>query len=117
MTWEDFVAECIPSAMSTAVTVQPHEGAGAYGDVLGTAFALSPCVIEDVRRAVVVQTVDAYGKEQLSAATVYAPLDPEIKPGSLITIPWRSRPAQVIAVARLTAPGLALPEHQELSLE
>ncbi|MBB4749131.1 hypothetical protein [Actinoplanes lobatus] len=117
MTWEEFVAANIPDAMATAVTVQQYTGSGAYGDTYADAIDLTPCVIEDVRRAVVVQTVDAYGSEHLSSSTVFAPLNPEIKPGSLAVIPWRSRPARIIAVARLLAPGLALPEHQELSLE
>lgn len=118
MTWEEFVADCIPAAQAIAVSVQQYAGSGAYGDTYADAFELTPCVIEDVRRAVVVQTVDAYGSEHLSSTTVYAPLDPEIQPGSLVTLPWRTgRPARVLAVARLTAPGLALPEHQELSLE
>lgn len=117
MTWEEFVAECIPEALTQAVSVQLWTGSGAYGDTHADATEISPCVIEDVRRAVTVQTVDAYGQEHLSSTTVYAPLTPEVQPGSLVTVPWRSRPARVIAVARLTAPGLALPEHQELSLE
>lgn len=115
MTWEEFVAQCIPAPQ--AVSVQLWTGSGAYGDTYANAIDLTPCVIEDVARAVTVQTVDAYGQEHLSSTTVFAPLTPEVPPGSLITIPWRSRPARVVAVARLTAPGLALPEHQELSLE
>lgn len=117
VTWDDFIAECIPAAQAITVSVEGFTGAGAYGDTYAAAAAFGPCVIEDVRRAITVQTVDAYGSEHLSSTTVYAPLDPEVPPGSLVTIPWRSRPARVLAVARLTAPGLALPEHQELSLE
>ena len=115
MTWEEFVDTCIPSP--TKIIVQPFEGAGAYGETFGDAIELSPCVVEDIRRAVTVQTVDAYGSQHLSSTTVFAPLNPEIKPGSLVTIPWRSRPGRVVAVQRLTAAGLALPEHQEISLE
>ncbi|PRX23465.1 hypothetical protein [Actinoplanes italicus] len=115
MTWEEFLASV--GLTPHTVTVQAWTGSGAYGDTFAAATSLSPCYIEDVRRAVTVQTVDAYGSEHLSSTTVFAPLDPEIKPGSLVTVPWRSRPARVLAAARLTAPGLALPEHQEINLE
>jgi hypothetical protein len=117
VTWDEFIAECIPDAQAVTVAVQQYTGSGAYGNTYAAAVDLGPCVIEDVRRAVVVQTVDAYGSEHLSSTTVFAPLDPEVLPGSLVVIPWRSRPARVIAVARLTAPSLALPEHQEINLE
>jgi hypothetical protein len=117
VTWEQFVAECIPGAPT--VQVQQLTGSGAYGNTYAAAVDLGPCYIEDTRRAVVVQTVDAYGEEKLSSTTVWAPLDPEVIPGSLLTIPWRTgRPARVIAAARFTDPTSAgLPAHQELSLE
>jgi hypothetical protein len=117
VTWEEFVAECLPSAPD--VQVQMFTGSGAYGNTYAAAADFGPCYVEDTRRAVVVQTVDAYGEEKLSSTTVWGPLTPEIIPGSLLTIPWRiSRPARVIAVARFTDPTSAgLPAHQEISLE
>lgn len=115
MTWDEFFTHV--GLTPQTVSVQPWTGSGAYGDTYAAPVDLTPCYVEDVRRAVVVQTVDAYGSERLSSTTVFAPLDPEIQPGSLVTIPWRSRPGRAIAVARLTAPGLGLPEHQEINLE
>lgn len=115
MTWDQFIAACIPAPQY--VMVEMLLGAGSRGPVHDHPVQLGPCVVEDTRRAVVVQTGDAQGQEHLSSTTIYAPLDPAVEPGALVTLPWRVFPARVLAVARLTAHGHPLPEHQELSLE
>jgi hypothetical protein len=115
MNWEEFVAANVPAPVT--ITVQQHAGSGAYGAVYETAVQVAPCVVDDTRRTVTVQTVDAQGDQVISSSTVFAPLTPVIEPGSLVTVPWRSRPAKVLAVERLVAHGLDLPEHQELALE
>lgn len=114
MTWEEFVAECIPEP--AAVVVEAYQGSGAYGDVYATSVDVTPCVVEDTRRLVRVQTQDAAGAEAVSSTTVYAPPDTVAPPGSLVTLP-SGRVARVLAVAHLAAHGLPLPEHLELSLE
>ncbi len=115
MTWDEFIATCIPTPHYVAVEM--YAGAGGYGDVHDEPIQIGPCVVEDTTRAVTVQTVEAEGSERLSSTTVYAPLEPAVTPGSRVTLPWRTGAATVLAVARLDAHGHALPEHQELSLE
>ena len=114
MTWEEFVAQCIPTPHT--VNVEAWVGAGAFGDILDPAAPYGPCVVEDTVRAVTVQTADAEGDERLSSTTVYGPLSDTVTPGSRITLPW-GRTAKVLAVARVEAHGHPLPEHLELSLE
>lgn len=113
MNWAEFAAN-FPSPAT--VSVQQLAGTGAYGPTHATAVDITPCIVEDTRRQVTVQTVDAYGQITLSSTTVFAPPTPEITPGSLVTTPGRDA-RRVLAVERLTAAGLDLPEHQEISLE
>lgn len=114
MTWETFVAQCIPAPVT--VTVEAYQGTNGYGQPVYAAPAdLGPCVVEDTHRLVRVQTQDAAGAEQVSSTTVYGPLT-TVPAGSRITIPGRPA-ARVLAVSRNEAHGLPLPEHLELSLE
>jgi hypothetical protein len=115
MTWDEFIAACIPAPYT--VTLEALSGSGGYGDVYAAGAPFGPCVIEDTTRKVTVQTADAEGSERLSSTTVYGPLTPQVTPGSRITLPWRTEPVTVLAVSRMDAHGLDLPEHQELSLE
>jgi hypothetical protein len=114
MTWTEFVALCIPAPAT--ISVEAYQGTGAYGDVYAAPVAVTPCVVEDTRRLVRVQTQDAAGAEQVSSTTVYAPLDAVAPPGSRVTLP-STRVARVLAASRVEAHGLPLPEHLELSLE
>ena len=114
MNWAEFCAENIPEP--AAITVEPYEGSGAYGDVFGDPVEVTLCVVEDTRRVVRVQTGTAAGKEQLSSTTVFAPLDTVAPAGSRVTVPG-GRVAQVLAVSQVTAHGHDLPEHLELNLE
>ena len=114
MTWEEFVAANLPAPATCSV--QPLTGSAAYGLTYADSVDVVPCIVEDTRRQVTVQTVDAAGQITLSSTTVYAPLTPEIVPGSLVTTPGRDA-RRVLAVERLTAAGLPLPEHQQLALE
>jgi hypothetical protein len=114
MTWEEFVALHIPSPAT--ISVEAYEGSGAYGDVYAAPVDVTPCVVEDTRRLVRVQTQDAAGAEQVSSTTVYAPLEATVPPGSRVTVP-SGRVARVLAAARVEAHGLPLPEYLELSLE
>ncbi|RGC68424.1 hypothetical protein C5N14_13640 [Micromonospora sp. MW-13] len=113
MTWEDFVRLHIPAPAT--VTVEPLTGTGAYGPVYGPPNPVSPCVVEDSRRLVRVQTQDAAGHEAVSSTTVWAPLATVCPAGSRVTAAGRT--ARVLAVSRVEAHGLPLPEHLEISLE
>lgn len=114
MNWAEFIAECIP--MPATITVEAYEGSGAYGPVFAVPVEVTPCVVEDTRRLVRVQTQDAAGTEQVSSTTVYCPPATAAPAGSRVTIPGRP-PARVLAVSRIDAHGLPLPSHLELSLE
>lgn len=114
MTWEEFIAECIPEPAT--ITVEAYEGVGGYEPVFAAPAEVARCVVEDTRRLVRVQTQDAAGAEQVSSTTVYCPPDVVAPPGSRVTIPGRPA-ARVLAVSRLDAHGLPLPSHVELSLE
>lgn len=114
MTWEDFVAACIPAPHT--ILIEAYEGSGAYGAIYADPAPADPCVVEDTRRLVRVQTQDAAGAEQVSSTTVYAPLATVAPAGSRVTLP-SGRVARVLAVSRQDAQGLPLPEHLELSLE
>lgn len=113
-TWEEFCVSSIPSPAT--VQVQAYQGSGAFGDVFAAAVPVTPCVVEDTRRLVRVQTQDAAGAEQVSSSTVFAPVDTVCPAGSRVTVPDRPA-ARVLAVSRLTDHGLGLPEHLEISLE
>ncbi|MFG2059668.1 hypothetical protein ACGFI9_37220 [Micromonospora sp. NPDC048930] len=114
MDWAEFIAECIPEPVT--VQLEPYQGTSGYGQpVYGPPADLAPCVVEDTRRLVRVQTQDAAGAEQVSSTTVYGPLA-TVPAGSRITIPGRPA-ARVLAVARNEDHGLGLPSHLELSLE
>lgn len=113
MNWAAFVAVHIPTPET--VSVQAYEGSGAYGDVLAAPADVTPCVVEQTRRLVRVQTQDAAGTEQVSSTTVYCPPDTVCPPGSRVT--WAGRTSRVLARSDISAHGLDLPEHVELSLE
>lgn len=113
MTWAEFVALLIPTPAT--VSVQAYEGSGAYGPVYAAAADVTPCVVEQTRRLVRVQTADADGAEQVSSTTVYAPPGTTCPPGSLVT--WSGRTSVVLAREDLDDHGLNLPSHAELSLE
>ncbi len=114
MTWDEFCA-LLPSP--DVVTVEAYEGSGAYGDIYAPPVQVSPCIVEESRRLVRVQTQDAAGKEQISSTTVYAPLVTVCPPGSRVTLPATGRVARVLAASRIEAKGLDLPEHLEINLE
>lgn len=114
MDWAEFVGRNIPAPAT--VTVEAYQGSGAYGDVYATPVDVTPCVVEDTRRLVRVQTQDAVGAEAVSSTTVYAPPDTPAPPGSRVILP-SGRVARVLAVARLDDHGLGLPAHVEIALE
>ncbi|MFF5228447.1 hypothetical protein [Dactylosporangium sp. NPDC000521] len=114
MTWAEFCALHIP--VPATIVVEAYAGSGGHGELYAAAVAVTPCVIEDTRRRVRVQTADAAGAEQVSSTTVYAPLNTAAPPGSRVTLP-SGRVARVLAVSDITAAGHDLPEHVELNLE
>ena len=114
MTWDQFVAACVPAPAT--VTVEAYEGSGAYGPVYAAPVDVGPCVVEDSIRLVRVQTQDAAGAEQVSSTTVYCPLATVAPPGSRVTLP-SGRVARVLAASRIEAHGHPLPEHLELAVE
>lgn len=117
MTWEEFVAACIPEPAT--VVIEAYQGSGAYGDVYADPVSVEPCVVEATTRLVRAQTQASGGltdgAERVSSTTVYAPLDTTCPPGSRVTAAGRT--ARVLAVARLEAHGLPLPAYLEISLE
>lgn len=113
MNWEAFCEENIPTPET--VSVEAYTSGGAYGPVYAAAVTVTPCVVEDVRRMVRVQTQGTAGKEQLSSTTVWAPPATVCPADSKVT--YGGRTAKVLRVDRLSAHGLDLPEHLEISLE
>ncbi|MEU8821804.1 hypothetical protein [Actinoplanes sp. NPDC048796] len=114
MTWEQFIALCVPQPRT--ITVQALTGSGGYGDVYADPVDVHLCVVDDTARVVAVQTQDAAGTNKTSSTQVYAPPDTVAPAGSLVTLPG-GRTARVLASSRLDAHGLDLPEHVELDLE
>lgn len=114
MTWEELCAELLPEPHT--ITLQAWQGAGAYGDVYADPTVVGPCVVDETTRRVAVQTQDAEGREAVSSTQVYAPPGTDAPAGSRITLP-SGRITRVLAVSRLDAHGLDLPEHVQLDLE
>lgn len=114
MDWAQFAAQLLPTPHT--ITGEKYEGSGARGDVYGAPAQVTPCVVEDTRRRVRIQTQQTAGEEVLSSTTVYAPPATDLPPGSRVTLP-SGRVARVLAVSTLEAVGWDLPEHVELSLE
>jgi hypothetical protein len=114
VTWEELCAELLPQPHT--ITVQAWQAAGAYGDVYADPIAVGPCVVDETTRRVVVQTLDAEGREAISSTAVYAPPSTDAPAGSRVTLP-SGRATRVLAVSRLDAHGLDLPEHVQLDLE
>jgi len=114
VTWDEFCELHIPTP--AAIVVEAYAGSGGLGTLYAAPVTVTPCVIEDTRRLVRVQTQDAAGAEQLSSTTVWAPLATTAPPDSRVTLP-DGRVTRVLAASRVTAAGHDLPEHLELNLE
>lgn len=110
MTWEDFCTTCLPSPAT--ITVEAYRGTGAFGDVYDQASTVTPCFVDDIRK--LVRASD--GSQVVSETTVYAPPSTTAPVGSRITLP-SGRTTTVITSKRLTAYGLAVPEHVELNCQ
>lgn len=113
MDWADFIAAHIPEPAT--ISVEAYQGSGAYGPIYAAPADVTPCVVEQTRRLVRVQTQDAAGQEQVSSTTVYAPPGTVCPPGSRVT--WNGRTSRVLARSDISAHGLPLPEHAELNLD
>lgn len=113
MDWNAFITSNIPAPAT--VTVEALTGSGGYGAVFAAPVAVTPCVVDETRRMVRLQTQDAAGKEQLSSTTVWAPPATVCPAGSRVT--YNGRTAKVLASAQILAHGHDLPEHVEISLE
>lgn len=90
------------------VTIEPYQGAGAYGDVYGEP--------EDVRCFLDQQTKltrDAGGNTVTSTTTFYAPLGVDCPAGSRVLLP-DGRQTTVIAALRRDGAGLPTPDHVEV---
>jgi len=114
MTWEEFVAACLPE--SHTVLVEALTGAGPDGDVYADAVSVPLCYVEQRQRRVRAATQDVSGSEVIGSTTVYGPASITATVGAMVTDPWGDR-RKVLSVARRSAAGLALPEHTELVLE
>lgn len=105
-----FLADIMPDLPE--VTIAPYAGTAGTGDTWGTPAPVR-AYVDDTRR--LVRAAD--GKQVVSSATVYAPLDTACPPGSRITLP-DGRPTYALAVARRDGHGAeALPEHVEIACE
>lgn len=114
MNWAEFIAECIPAPAT--ITVEAYSGSGAYGDVYADPVEVTPCVVQDSRRRVRVQTGTAAGAEVISETTAWCPPGTTAPAGSRITLA-SGRITKVIVSADITAAGHDLPEHVDLALE
>lgn len=114
MDWAAFVAERIPTP--DTIVVEAYAGSSSYGPQYATARGIPLCVVQDGGRAVKVQTSGASGEVRVSTGQVYAPIDAGISVGSRITLP-SGRVTFALSVETLTAGGLDLPEHLEISVE
>lgn len=101
----------LPRALTPhTVTLRPHEGEGAYGDVFGEERVLEHVKVEENSRLV----VGREGTEELSTAQVYArPEHAPIPLDSEVTLP-SGRVAKVISVSHLHHPPA--PEHYAIAL-
>ena len=115
MDWAEFVDQLLPEPHT--VTVEPYEGAGAFGDVHGTAAEVAPCFVDAKRKLVRVQTQDAAGHEAVSSTTVFAPPGTVAPAGSRITLADGTTTSRVLVAATRDPAGADLPAHVELNLE
>lgn len=113
MNWAEFVDGFMPEPKTVAV--EALTGSNGYGDVHGPPVDVWPCVVDETRRMVRVQTGDAAGQEKLSSTTVWLPPDAVCPAGSWATA--NGRRAKVMTSSKLDAHGHDLPEHVEISLE
>lgn len=92
------------------VTLRPHEGEGAYGDVFGEPRQLEHVKVDETMRLV----RDATGSEIVSSARLFArPEHGPIPLDSEVTLP-SGRVAKVISSALMRHPPA--PEHYDVSL-
>ena len=96
------------------VTIEPYLGQTGRGDEsFGPAVQLLAWVEERRRRVRTADTASSPGDEQISEATVYAPIGTDCPTGSRITLPT-GRVSYVLSTSRFVAAGLPLPEHLEI---
>lgn len=112
-TWAELMEEL---AEPHTVTVEPHLGAGAHGDVYGPGVEVKPCLVVARRRRVRVATGDAAGAVVISSTTVYGPPGTVAPPKSRVTLP-SGTVAKVLDGVDWDGVGLDVTELVELLLE
>lgn len=98
--------------------IEPYQGAGAHGPILGPAGTPLPCFAE-VRRSL---TVDRESRRITATATVWLPLGTVCPAESMVTVlrrdgsPLIAR-TRVLAASPRDGGGLPVPSHLELQLQ
>lgn len=90
------------------VTIEPYQGAGAYGDVYGPPTDVR-CFLDQQTRL----TRDTGGNTVTSTSTVFTTPEVECPAGSRITLP-DGRATTVIAALRRDGGDLGTPDHLEI---
>lgn len=93
------------------ITVEPYQGAGAYGPVYGPPVTVR-CLLDQQTR--MVRAPD--GADTVSGTTAYCPPGTTAPPGSRLTLP-DGRTTTVIAALSRDSAGLATPDHLEVQAE
>jgi hypothetical protein len=98
--------------------VEPYQGAGAHGPILGPPAPAMPCFAE-VRRSL---TVDRESRRITSTATVWLPLGTDCPAESMVTVLRRDSSlliarTRVLAATPRDGGGLPVPDHLELQLQ
>ncbi|GAA2327533.1 hypothetical protein [Dactylosporangium salmoneum] len=97
---------------SHTVTIEPHAGSGAYGDVFGRPVQITPCIADQGRKLMRLPT----GSTVVSMSRVYAPLATVCPDRSRVTLP-DGQQTLVITTLRRDGGGLDVPEHLEIVCE
>lgn len=90
-------------------TIEPYEGDSATGPIFGDPVTVR-CFVDEGRTVV----RDDTGRETVSSATLYAPLDTAVSAEDRVTV--RGRTAEVLTTKRRDGGGLPTPDHIEVSL-
>ncbi|MCK9896972.1 hypothetical protein [Frankia sp. AgB32] len=98
--------------------IEPYQGAGAHGPILGSPGAPTPCFAEVARRL----SVDRESRRITASATVWLQLGVTCPPESMVTVlrrdgsPLITR-TRVLASTPRDGGGLPVPSHLEIALQ
>ncbi len=109
----------IPGVLLRFVAViEPYQGAGAHGPILGPPAAPTPCFAEVARRL----SVDRESRRVTASATVWLPLGVVCPAESMVTVLRRDgglliARTRVLAATPRDGGGLPVPSHLEIALQ